>query len=170
MRAMRTLGVLLTTTALLAGCATKRPVRFPSNFPERPCKWERVLSIPVGSDVRVMTDCSTPGTRGGFVSADETRIVLAVNGLANEIPRRSVTRVVTSSSKPYAKFVRLGALSGGVLGTGLLVEAGGAPPVGAMLFSAAWATKGAAVGTVAAWRAPNRKVVYDAQSCNAVYP
>ena len=128
------------------------------------------MSIPLGSDVELMTDCSTPGTRGGFVSADETRIVLAVNGMADETPRRSVTRVVTGSGKPYARFSRLGALSGTVLGAGLLVEAGGAPPVGALLFSAAWAATGATTGAVAAWRAPNGNVVYDAQSCTGVYP
>ena len=127
------------------------------------------MSIPVGSDVELMTDGSTAGTRGALVSADETRIVLVVNGMANEMPRRSVTRVVASSGKPYARFVRLGALAGAVLGAGLLVEAGGAPPVGAALFSAAWATTGATIGAVAAWGAPNRKVVYDRQSCTGVY-
>ena len=167
---MKAIGILLAAAALAAGCATKQPAGAPSNIPEARCRWKRVMTIPIGSNVEVLTDPSTPSARGGFVSASETRITLEVNGMANEIPRRSVTRVVTSSKKPYARFVRLGALYGAVFGAGLLVEAGGAPPpVGALLFSAAWAATGAAGGAVAAWKAPDRTVVYDAQSCTGVY-
>ena len=166
---MKAIGILLAAAALAAGCATKQPVGSPSNIPEARCRWKRVMTIPIRSSVEVMTDPSTPRTRGGFVSASETRITLEVNGMADEIPRRSVTRVATSSGKPYARFVRLGALYGALFGAGLLVEAGGAPPVGAALFSAAWAATGATGGAVAAWKVPDRTVVYDAQSCTGVY-
>ena len=167
--AMRAIGIPLAAVALAAACAMKQPVGPPSSILEEPCRWKRVMSIPVGSNVEVLTGSSAARTRGGFVSASETRITLEVNGMADEIPRRSVTRVVTSAGKPYARFVRLGALYGALFGAGLLVEAGGAPPVGAALFSAAWATTGATIGAVAAWGAPNRKVVYDRQSCTGVY-
>lgn len=166
---MRAIGILLAAAALTATCATKQPVGSPSNIPAGPCRWKRVTSIPIGSNVEVMTDSSTPRTRGGFVSASETRITLEVNGMANEISRRRVTRVVTSSRKPYARFVRLGALYGAIFGAGLLVEASGAAPVGAAVFSAAWAAMGATGGAVAAWTVPDRTVVYDAQSCTGNY-
>lgn len=167
--AMRDIGIFVAGAALAAGCTARQPVGAPSNTLPRSCGWEPVMSIPIGSKVEVITGAPTPGARGGFVSASETRITLEVNGMADEIPRRSVRRVVTSSGKPYARSVRLGALYGALFGAGLLVEAGGAPPVGAALFSAAWAATGATGGAVAAWKVPNRTVVYDAQSCTGVY-
>lgn len=166
---MRRIGILLCAAALAAGCATKRPA-FPSNTPRGLCSWERVVSIPAGTSVEVMTGPSTPGTRGGFVSANETRITLEVNGMADETLRRSVMRVARNSSKPYVRFVRFGALYGAMFGSGLLIEAGGAPPGGAALFAAAWAAIGLTGGAVAAWKVADRKVVYDVQSWTGGYP
>ncbi len=167
---MKSIGILMAGAALAAGCATRQPVGAPSNVPERRCGWERVMSIPIGSNLEVITGSSTPRILGGFVSASETRMTLDVDGMAHDIPRRSVTRVVMSAGKPYARFVRLGALYGALFGAGLVVEAGGAPLGGAALFSAAWAAQGAAVGAVAAWKSPDKNVAYDAQSCPGGYP
>ena len=167
---MRTLGLLLTATVLGAGCATRLPATAPSAPPDPLCEWDRVMSVPAGSDVQVMAGASAPSTRGSLVSADETRVTLTANGMANAIPRRSVTRVVAIPGKPYARFARLGALYGAIFGAGLLVEAGGAHPVGAALFGGAWAAIGATGGAVAAWKVPDRAVVYDEQSCNSVHP
>ena len=42
--------------------------------------------------------------------------------------------------------------------------------IGMLLAAAAWAATGAAGGALAAWKVPDRKVVYDKQSCTGDYP
>ena len=63
---MRAIGIPLAAVALAAACATKQPVGSRSNIREGPCLWKRIMSIPVGSNVEVLTDSSTARTSRKF--------------------------------------------------------------------------------------------------------
>lgn len=74
-----------------AGCATRRVAALPPPAPEAADRWERVLALAPGSQVRVELQ-SGAVVEGRFQAADEERVVVHP-GLLDGAPRESVKKV-----------------------------------------------------------------------------
>ena len=112
--------LLAVTVCLGAGCAARTPAAAPPAEPDRLDRWERVLALTPGADLRIRRR-SGAVVRGRFRSADDETVVVTDGGAEIETPRAEV-RTLATIGRRAGDFTLRGLLAGAAFG-GLVAAA-----------------------------------------------
>ena len=113
--------LLAVTVCLGAGCAARTPAALPPPAePDRLDRWERVLALTPGADLRIRCR-SGAVVRGRFRSADDEAVVVTDGAAELETPRADV-RTLATIGRRAGDFTLRGLLAGAAFG-GLVAAA-----------------------------------------------
>ena len=113
--------LLAVTVCLGAGCAARTPAALPPPAePDRLDRWERVLALTPGADLRIRCR-SGAVVRGRFRSADDEAVVVTDGAAELETPRAEV-RTLATIGRRAGDFTLRGLLAGAAFG-GLVAAA-----------------------------------------------